>query len=729
MSMVRRSKANTKVLLFIILIFCLILFVNQTSLTIKNPTETILENSQKILPSDMSANKDILYIIHGPIDIDSDDDFLAYGFNGTGTANDPYIIENYEINGGIDIRFVSKCFIIRNCLLKSSSIGIYLYNVSINEAIIQNVYCENNTYGIWFKNVDGVTITNSTIYRSSTCGITFTLCYHCSVYNSRIIESDIGIECDCSSYCHFISNLFYYNPTHGIRIVNHNFYLSRPPRYDNVFYNIFHRNGQSVDQGNYNNWYNATSQKGNYWSDWGWESYYVINSNTGAVDYCPLKPEETPDLDYDGIADGWELYYDLDPFSDDSSQDLDEDGLTNLEEFNLLTNPNNGDTDGDGINDSAEVNSYNTDPNKADTDDDGLNDYEEIFTYQTDPNNPDTDEDGKNDHWEVMNGFDPLSYDYLFIKNSALRFMVYISPFVFIFIISTTYFVIKRRKNTRKLIEYCQEQKEQLIFLREVIVESNQKSTVNVNEIAELIFAFSQVIISNTNLNNKPKKLYRLMRKNWSRKFFNKQGIDTLLLEIFEGFVVSSEMFDYSAIQTPIEKSEKMIEDTQDPDMAFRTLDEVKSVIKKNLQMVEQMNTIFNFHSVYLSPIEEKFTKRILDIKNVFSIYESQISKLESSKTDSEFKFKEIERIKTIEKVLQHETRVSMDKMIVSLDFQTTEELERWLLDNFSSVPYAIEENDIVFKTKEDKTEIMEAIDSLLKEYETWTEEGMGKKK
>jgi hypothetical protein len=78
------------------------------------------------------------------------------------------------------------------------------------------------------------------------------------------------------------------------------------------------------------------------------------------------------DIDGDDIPNWWEEKYGLDLYKDDSYEDSDGDGLTNLEEYNLLfsewkksTDPNNPDSDGDGWPDGVEVEKgYNPmDPN------------------------------------------------------------------------------------------------------------------------------------------------------------------------------------------------------------------------------------------------------------------------------------------------------------------------------------------------------------------------------
>jgi hypothetical protein len=61
------------------------------------------------------------------------------------------------------------------------------------------------------------------------------------------------------------------------------------------------------------------------------------------------------------------------------TKDSDDDGLTDQEEKQLGTDPNNPDTDGDKLSDMDEVRVWLTDPLKADTDGDGYPDGAEIL--------------------------------------------------------------------------------------------------------------------------------------------------------------------------------------------------------------------------------------------------------------------------------------------------------------------------------------------------------------
>jgi hypothetical protein len=92
----------------------------------------------------------------------------------------------------------------------------------------------------------------------------------------------------------------------------------------------------------------------------------------------------------------------------DPAGDPDQDGLTNQEELAALTDPSKPDTDGDGVNDGAEVHQYHSDPISTDTDGDFLNDGFEVTVLHTDPTKADTDGDGFSDYYEFHLFTDPL---------------------------------------------------------------------------------------------------------------------------------------------------------------------------------------------------------------------------------------------------------------------------------------------------------------------------------
>lgn len=74
------------------------------------------------------------------------------------------------------------------------------------------------------------------------------------------------------------------------------------------------------------------------------------------IDIELLFPEaNSPDSDSDGMPDVWENLYGLDDFRDNSGEDFDYDGVTDLEEYRHLTNPNDSDTDHDGYTDGEEI--------------------------------------------------------------------------------------------------------------------------------------------------------------------------------------------------------------------------------------------------------------------------------------------------------------------------------------------------------------------------------------
>ena len=136
-----------------------------------------------------------------------------------------------------------------------------------------------------------------------------------------------------------------------------------------------------------------------------------------------VKVETLTDADNDGMDDAYEDANSLDKNVDDSAGDLDSDNSTNLEEYIRGTDPNNDDTDDDGVLDGNEdgggtfvsATETGTDPLVADTDEDGLADGVEdgggtfVSATQTgtDPNKADTDGDKQKDGFEVNRSTDP----------------------------------------------------------------------------------------------------------------------------------------------------------------------------------------------------------------------------------------------------------------------------------------------------------------------------------
>ncbi len=118
------------------------------------------------------------------------------------------------------------------------------------------------------------------------------------------------------------------------------------------------------------------------------------------------------DTDGDLMTDGYEYFYQLDPFNaSDANQDKDSDGLTNYQEFLLKSNPTSIDSDGDSLFDYEEY-QLGTNLTNTDTDGDGISDFIEYYYTHSDPTNADVDNDGLNDYYELyVFGSNPINND------------------------------------------------------------------------------------------------------------------------------------------------------------------------------------------------------------------------------------------------------------------------------------------------------------------------------
>ncbi|UJG44064.1 MAG: right-handed parallel beta-helix repeat-containing protein [Candidatus Heimdallarchaeum endolithica] len=359
-----------------------------------------------LFPSYLSVSSDIyltnnINLKDSPISITSDSDFISLGFPGSGTEEDPYIIENYFIEGiqrkglGINIFGTTKYFIIRNCILKNFERGIVISNCKEGTAKLENNTIINcRELGIYVFNTYGSIIKDNWCEDCELSGIR-TENSNGSIFNDNILyRNEEGISIYTSDDNVLTNNTLIKNNRWGIALI-------WGSKNNSVNYNYFLENveKQGQNEGTDNNWNN------NYWSDWSGVGAYSNFGGTEPVqDSSPLVCQDTDndkiidkienvfhteindsdtdndslsdyqeilysfsspidsDTDSDGMPDGWEVSFGLDPLTDDSTEDLDGDGLTNLEEYQARTDPTKNDTDGDGFSDYKELKKYGTNP-------------------------------------------------------------------------------------------------------------------------------------------------------------------------------------------------------------------------------------------------------------------------------------------------------------------------------------------------------------------------------
>ncbi len=177
---------------------------------------------------------------HAPIYITTDTDFdnlaTSEGWSGSGTTNDPYIIENLIINAttvpGFYVHGVSRSFILRNCTiyaeyeavsiystnsakqivtnstLYSESIAVYVKYSGNSEIIIANNTLSAKNYGVSVYATNNVVIGNNTITPVNQ-GIRIVSSSNSNIGNNTIINSkEYGVYISVSSNSNVTNNIF-----------------------------------------------------------------------------------------------------------------------------------------------------------------------------------------------------------------------------------------------------------------------------------------------------------------------------------------------------------------------------------------------------------------------------------------------------------------------------------------------------------------------------------------
>ncbi|MHA1199051.1 MAG: NosD domain-containing protein, partial [Candidatus Heimdallarchaeaceae archaeon] len=275
------------------------------------------------------------------------------------------ILNNTCVQGysGINLQDSTRNEINYNLCSNNEYAGIHItdgypFSAPLENGTIIGNNCFNNAVGIRSDVEDCIklVITDNVLVKNHLYGIRLNEVTNALITNNTIQQNGYGISMQVASYCNISENLIMDNFDYGIYIT-----IQEPPaqRYHRIYHNFFYKNkdsnhSQAFDGSLDTLWFDEILNEGNIWNNWDNISSYSIDADNGFEVYDPF-PLETIDSDSDGLADWWENKYSLDANLNDSFIDSDTDLLTNIEEFELGTNPIKKDTDCDHFLDGVEA--------------------------------------------------------------------------------------------------------------------------------------------------------------------------------------------------------------------------------------------------------------------------------------------------------------------------------------------------------------------------------------
>ncbi|MHA1217589.1 MAG: right-handed parallel beta-helix repeat-containing protein [Candidatus Heimdallarchaeaceae archaeon] len=230
---------------------------------------------------------------HEPILIYNDANFSDYSLPGSGTALNPYIIENYNIttlnNAGIIVRNTTDYFVIRNCYVDASFAAIGVTIVEPGTGEISGVTCKHNDFwGIVIGQSSQITVKNSVSEDNSEVfgiGIYLLDSFDITLSNNTCTNNNYGVYLENTNSSVISYNTFADNLEYGVVLE------------DNTNENIVHHNKfidnggvmQARDDGVNNLFYEASSEQGNYWDNWSSKDSIVpIGGTANNEDPYPL---------------------------------------------------------------------------------------------------------------------------------------------------------------------------------------------------------------------------------------------------------------------------------------------------------------------------------------------------------------------------------------------------------------------------------------------------------
>ncbi len=155
---------------------------------------------------------------HASISITSDIELEA--FPGLGTAEDPYVIEGYNItttdNNGIYIAGTTKYFTIRNCYVEAKDNGIYIYAAANGTTKIINNACNNNEVNNIYIRFSHYSVVVDNLCENSGNGINLDYSEYSTIVNNTCNNNIKGIYLDHASFSVIQDNECNNNSNQGI---------------------------------------------------------------------------------------------------------------------------------------------------------------------------------------------------------------------------------------------------------------------------------------------------------------------------------------------------------------------------------------------------------------------------------------------------------------------------------------------------------------------------------
>jgi parallel beta-helix repeat protein len=228
---------------------------------------------------------------HPAITITSDYEFTVENgvCSGQGTADDPYVIEELEIDAGLDdygirIHGTTRCFVIRNVeITGAAKSAVYLSYVQ--NGTIEDCTFEANWVGVTLGFASFNRIARCT-FHNNTDGVHFYFSGDNQILNNTFDRNDTAVWLDASDDNELIGNLVT-NSHMGV-------YLNLGSEANYIVGNAFVGNVHNARTDEPNLWDDGSA--GNFWSDYSaidadengiWDLHYCITSE-GDQDNYPL---------------------------------------------------------------------------------------------------------------------------------------------------------------------------------------------------------------------------------------------------------------------------------------------------------------------------------------------------------------------------------------------------------------------------------------------------------